>query len=180
MVASGRGSQRGAAEELLAKRTAGSPGGRRRVRDRVGRVKPGDRPWTQPPWTDPDPLIVPTTPHLTFPFSHWLLAMALLGTLSGLNAIAAGGNMTTSEAEGWQSIAVAAGMALVAVGLPRVFKGELVVADDGIARRFRSRPWRWVPAEAGQRVLIQGGKSWHIYVLSPWGKEVRCGRSAGA
>ena len=55
-----------------------------------------------------------------------------------LDAIAAGGNMTTSEAEGWQSIAAAAGMALVAVGLPRVFKGELVVADDGIARRFRA------------------------------------------
>lgn len=135
-------------------------------------MNPGDRPWTQPPWTDPDPLVVPTTPHLTFPFSHWLLTMALLAAWSGFDAIAAE-NMTMSEGDGWASVAIAAGMALVALGLPRVLKGELVVAHDGIARRFRSRPWRWVPAELGQAVSITGAKSWTISFHYRWGKAFR-------
>ena len=86
------------------------------------------------PWTDPNPLVVRTTPYLTFPFSHILLGIALCGALLGIDAIA-GQSMSMSVARGWDSIATAAGLALAALGLPRVFRGELVVADDGIARR---------------------------------------------
>lgn len=102
-----------------------------------------------------------------------LLALALLGTLSGFDAIATGGTMTMSEARGWASIVTAAGLALVALGLPRVFRGELVVADDGIARRYRSRPWRWVPAELGQVVLIQEGRRGQALAVLSWWGEVR-------
>lgn len=69
------------------------------------------------PWSDPDPTVVRTTPHLTFPISHGLLGLAACGLLAGVNAIA-GESTVTSGGEGWASVAIAAGLALVAVTLP--------------------------------------------------------------
>ena len=120
------------------------------------------------PWTDPDPLVVRTTPYLTFPFSHILLGIALCGALLGIDAIA-GQGASMSEGRGWESVATAAGLALAALGLPRAFRGELVVADDGIARRYRSRPWKWAPAGEGQVVMIRGARSWTIFLPSSRG-----------
>lgn len=118
------------------------------------------------PWTDPDPIVVPTTPYLTFPFSHLLLLIAVCGAWAGVDGVA-GTSSYMSTARSWASIATAAGFAAVALLLPRFFRGEIVVAADGVARRYRSRPWQWVPVEQVRTVMLTGTRVWRITFLRP-------------